>query len=145
MSKALPRWALVLLVTSGLAMPAVAQDTAATSGLRRCDGLVIHAIEVDAKRPPFEGHSALWRRAAHAVGLHHTTTDTAVVRRFLTLRTGGRCTNFRLRESERLLRAQPFLANATVRAVADGLGGVIVQVETVDEIPVIGSVSISGT
>jgi hypothetical protein len=146
MSKALLRWALVLLVSSsGLAMPAAAQDTTATSGLRRCDGLVIHAIEVDAQRPPFEGHSAQWRRAARAIGLHHITTDTVVVRRFLTLRAGGRCSNFRLRESERLLRAQPFLANASVRAVADSLGGVTVQVQTVDEIPVIGSVSISGT
>jgi hypothetical protein len=81
---------------------------------------------------------------ARTLGLHHTTTDTAVVRRFLALKAGGPCSQFRLRESERLLRAQPFLASATVRAVSDDSGGARVEVETVDEIPAIGGASFSG-
>ena len=131
----------LLLISSGVA----AQDTSRARGVPACEGRVIRAIEVNAKRPPFEGQSAHWRKLARAMGLHHATTDSSVVRRFLTLRVGGRCTAFRLRESERLLRAQPYLADATVRAVADDSGGVIVEAETVDEIPVIGSISFSGT
>ncbi len=92
---------------------------------------------MSALRPPFKGEAAYWRRAARSIGLHHTTTDTAVVRRFLALETGGLCTDFRMRESARLLREQPFLADATVRAVPDDNGGVRIEVETVDEIPAI--------
>ena len=107
----------------------------------RCDGSIVHEIRVSALRPPFTGHAQYWRRLARAFGLHHTTTDTAVVRRFLAVDTGHVCTDFRLRESARLLREQPFLADARVRSAADDAGGVRVDVETVDEIPAIGSVS----
>jgi len=106
-------------------------------GRASCDGKIVHEIRVSALRPPFKGEAAYWRRAARSIGLHHTTTDTAVVRRFLALETGGLCTDFRMRESARLLREQPFLADATVRAVPDDNGGVRIEVETVDEIPAI--------
>jgi hypothetical protein len=49
-----------------------------------------------------------------------------------------------MRESARLLREQPFLADARVHSVTDDSGRVIVEVETVDEIPALASVSISG-
>src|SRR5207249_1145494 len=87
-----------------------------TRGGGSCDGRVVHEIRVSALRPTFKGEAAYWRRAARSIGLHHTTTDSAVVRRFLALETGGLCTDFRMRESARLLREQPFLANATVRS-----------------------------
>jgi hypothetical protein len=108
----------------------------------RCDGRVIHEIRVSALRPPFKGEAAYWRRVARSIGLHHATTDTAVVRRFLALETGGICTDFRLRESARLLREEPFLADARIRSVPDDSGGVRVEVETIDEIPALASVSI---
>ena len=79
----------------------------------------------------------VWRRIARSLGLHHSTTRQAVIRRFVTLEVGEPCTQFRLAETERLLRAQPFLASAHVRTVADAAGGLRVEVETVDEVPVV--------
>ena len=47
-------------------------------------------------------------------------------------------------ESQRILRLQPFLAEATVRAVPDSSGGVRIEVETLDEIPTIFSMRFRG-
>lgn len=110
-----------------------------------CNGLRVSSIVVNAKRPDFGGRSAYWHTLAHGVGLHHTTTDPAVVEHLLALEVGRPCTDFRLRESERLLRSQPFLADAHVRAIPDDEGGVRIEIETVDEIPVIVGAGISGT
>lgn len=109
-----------------------------------CEGRVINEIRVTAMRPPFTGEAKYWRQIARSIGLHHRTTDTAVVRRFLALETGGRCTDFRMRESARLLREQPFLADARIRGIPDDSGGVRVEVETVDEIPALVSASFNG-
>jgi hypothetical protein len=80
---------------------------------------------------------AVWRKVARALGLHHATTREAVIRRFVTLEVGRPCTDFRMAETERLLRAQPYLASAHVRTVAEPTGGLRVEVETVDEVPAI--------
>src|SRR5213592_112349 len=80
-----------------------------------CEGFVVGRIEVHAERPPFSGLSAKWRGAAHAIGLHHATTRNDVVQAFLALHVGRPCTEFRRAESERVLRAQPFISDATVR------------------------------
>src|SRR5690242_472077 len=129
----------ILLVS---ACGASAQVTSSTS--EQCEGRTITEIRVTAMRPPFTGEAKYWRQIARSLGLHHTTTDTAVVRRFLALETGGRCTDFRLRESARLLREQPFLADARIRGIPDDSGGVRVEVETVDEIPALVSASFNG-
>lgn len=102
------------------------------------------AIEVETRRPRFSGPMALWRRAARSIGLHNTETREVVIRRFLSLEEGRPCTEFRRAESERLLRAQPFLATASVRAVDDGAGGVRVLVETVDEVPALVAARYNG-
>lgn len=101
----------------------------------RCDGLVVSEVEVNPQRPAFRGNLARWRRVARAIGLHHTTTRPAIVRRFVTLGPDGACSEFRRAESERILRAQPYLSSARVRTVDDGAGGARVEVETVDEAP----------
>jgi len=67
-----------------------------------------------------------------------------VVRRFLLLEVGGLCSAVRVAESQRILRLQPFIAEATVRAVPDSLGGVRIEVETLDEIPTIFSMRFLG-
>lgn len=122
----------------------VASAQASPRANEQCEGRVINEIRVTAMRPPFTGEAKYWRRIARSLGLHHRTTDTAVVRRFLALETGGRCTDFRMRESARLLREQPFLADARIRGVPDDSGGVRVEVETVDEIPALVSASFNG-
>ena len=73
----------------------------------------------------------------------HVTTKAAVIRRFLALQVGDRCTELRRTESERILRAQPFLADATVLAFPDGGGGVILGITTVDEVSLIIGVGVT--
>lgn len=126
------------------ARASVAHGQQKPRGAARCDGRVIHEIRVSALRPPFSGEAAYWRRVARSIGLHHVTTDTAVVRRFLALQVGGTCSEFRIRESTRLLREQPFLADARISSVPDDSGGVQIDVETTDEIPAVASASVSG-
>lgn len=67
----------------------------------------------------------------------HATTRESVVRRFLLLNPGDACDELRRSESERILRAQPFLVDARVRAYDDGRGGVRLEVETRDEFSII--------
>src|ERR1051326_8431892 len=121
------------------AAPALVYAQTTPSSSSHCNGQRISDIHVSTLRPPFTGEAAYWRRVAHSLGLHHTTTDTVVVRRFLALQKGGVCTDFRMRESARLLREEPFIANARVWAVPADSGRVRIEVETVDEIPVVAS------
>ncbi len=108
-----------------------------------CDGLPVQAVVVETNRPEFRGMLAWWRKFARAAGLHHETTSPALVRRYVSLVPGRPCTEFRRRESERILRAQPFLADATVRTSRVG-DSVRVNVTTVDEVPVLGGTRLRG-
>ena len=105
--------------------------------LATCEGMLVSQIDIQPGRPSFSGQASRWRNVARAVGLHHATTRDGVIDAFLALHVGDPCTEIRRAESERLLRAQPFLADATVRTLPDGAGGVIVEVRTIDEIPVL--------
>lgn len=127
---------LLIGATAGLAgVSSAGAQSAAPSP--PCDGLRVTRIDIQPGRPAFSGQATRWRNAARAVGLHHVTTRVGVVDAFLALDVGETCTEVRRAESERVLRAQPFLADATVRTVPDGAGGVVVVVRTVDEIPVL--------
>ena len=70
------------------------------------------------------------------------TTEPRLIENLLLLRRGERCTPLLRSETERLLRAQPYLADATVTAYADG-EDVRVEVVTIDEPSVIGSIGVS--
>ncbi len=59
------------------------------------------------------------------------------------LRKGEPCSGLLRRETERLLRAQPFLADASLTIYSDGPAAVRVEVVTIDEPSVIGSVGVS--
>jgi hypothetical protein len=110
-----------------------------------CEGQPIREIEV-ITRPPYEELSdRFWNAPLKLLNSMHVTTRPSVVRRFLLLREGEICTERRRSESERLLRFQPFIARASVRAFDSGDGGIILRVETTDELtPVIdGGVSSS--
>ncbi|MFL5618073.1 MAG: hypothetical protein ACJ79A_06745 [Gemmatimonadaceae bacterium] len=129
---------LAVLFLCAPAARGTAQDSSATSSPAfSCDGRIVSRIEITPGRPPFKGTAARWRKIARAMGLHHTTTQPHVIRSFLALAVGRPCTEFRRAESERVLRAQPFLADARVRVVPGSGGGVAALVETTDEIPVI--------
>src|SRR6185312_10952327 len=110
----------------------------------RCDGARIVAIAIAPGRPPFSGAAHRWQAVARAIGLHHATTDPDVLRAFLQLRIGGLCTQERLSESERVLRGLPFIADAHVEAERLPGNQVRIQVQTVDEVPVLAAGSIRG-
>jgi hypothetical protein len=63
----------------------------------------------------------------------HETTQPSVVERFLLFRAGDRCEELRRAESERILRAQPFIADADVFIVTNDDGTVDAEVRTIDE------------
>jgi hypothetical protein len=108
-----------------------------------CEGLIVDSIEVTTNRPEFKGPAAWWRRLARSVGLHHTTTSEGLVRRFVSLHRGRRCTEFRRTESERILRAQPFLSEATVTTRQRG-DSLHVDVATVDEVALVAGARLQG-
>jgi hypothetical protein len=84
--------------------------------------------------------------AAAFVRAVHTTTHADLIRRFLLLRVGDRCDELRRAESERILRTQPFIAEASVRVLADSAGGVALEVRTSDEIAlVLGAAAHAGS
>ena len=109
-----------------------------------CKGERVTRIDIDAN-PPFRiSGNTIWKRAARFASKQHMTTRDAVIRRYLALRLGDACTEIRRAESERILRAQPFIADAAVVAYSDGAGGVVLNVTTVDEVSLIVGLGLNG-
>lgn len=108
-----------------------------------CDGKRVDGIDVEAVAPTIAGLARVpvLNRAARAI---HVTTRDEVIRNFLLLRVGDQCTNLRRDESERILRAQSFLADASVTTVPSADGGVILRVRTVDEVSIVLGGAING-
>jgi hypothetical protein len=109
-----------------------------------CKGERVTRIDIDPS-PPFRitGNN-IWQRVGRFAAKQHMTTRQAVIRRYLALQLGDRCTEVRRNESERILRAQPFIADASVLAYPDGNGGVTLSVSTVDEVSLIIGAGIGG-
>ncbi|HEX5436996.1 MAG TPA: BamA/TamA family outer membrane protein [Gemmatimonadaceae bacterium] len=120
--------------TAGVRDTTALRDT--TSDLAACTGQVVSAIVVDPEPPGMLGDDAPWWRRAVVNGvLQHVTTKDGVIRDLLRLKVGEPCTELERSESERILRAQPFIATASVRALPESGGRVTILVRTVDEIP----------
>lgn len=117
---------------------------AAVEPMASCEGMTVSEISIDPRDPSFFSMPRRLRPFVRAVGLHHTTTRPHVIRGFVLLEVGEPCTERRRSETERILRMQPFLAGATVRALPDALGGVRIEVETVDEIPTVFGIRFHG-
>jgi hypothetical protein len=130
----------VSLAVASVRGTAFAQDSSVVTA---CNGQIVSAIDVTTRDPSFAAMPARLRRVARMVGLQSTTRE-SVVRRFVLVEPGSPCRERERAESERILRLQPFLADATVRPVPDGRGGVRVVVETFDEIPAVLSASLDG-
>jgi len=123
-----------LSLSATVALPAVLPAQSLEGGPVPCKGQRVSRIEVYA-RPPFEVRgSRMQQRLARQLAQVHRTTNTDVIRRFLPLREGDPCTELRRSEGERILRAQPYLADASVLAFPDEEGGVAIAVYTIDEI-----------
>jgi hypothetical protein len=109
-----------------------------TRNITACDGLVISSIAIAPRGPQYPrvpSRAGTW--LIRFLEAPNTTTSARVIDRFLLVEVGQVCTERQRGESERILRLQPFLADATVRAIADGAGGVSIEVETVDELPTV--------
>jgi hypothetical protein len=102
-----------------------------------CDGKKITAIDVEPHPPAMIGRdpSAFRRGVQHFLFQAGTTRERAI-RPFILAHVGQTCEDSRLPELARVVRAQPYIATVTLRAVPDG-DGVRLVFETVDEVPVI--------
>lgn len=111
-----------------------------------CDGLQVTRIDVHTYRP--SSISAADRNdstATERMLLPHTPTQAWVVRAYVLLKVGAPCTEKARLESERMLRAQEFVASARVRALPDGPGLVRITIDIVDEIAWVTGARFSGT
>jgi hypothetical protein len=87
-----------------------------------CAGQPISDIVV-ITQPPFTDRLPTrleWVR--RTVRRTHVNTRDDVVRRFLLMKVGDACNQIRRAESERILRAQPFLVDARIRVYDDEAG-----------------------
>jgi hypothetical protein len=119
-------------------LPLLAAPLGAQHG-GRCNGEIISDVSI-VTRPPTEGLGTRWWEAPlrFATDLH-VTTEPGVIRRFLIVKEGRPCIERERAESARILRAQHFLANASITAIPDTSGTVSLIVETRDELtPVVG-------
>lgn len=128
-------WPLALLSVSGTL---AAQDAPRSTP---CDGHVVSHVEfrrasrtiMDKQRAPG------WARAVLQPLLLGAPTRAEAINPYLQLHDGDKCTERRRAESERLLRALPYIADATVRVFDEADGRVRIEVETIDDIrPIIG-------
>ncbi len=103
----------------------------------RCTGQRISDIVITTEDPFVGDITRRWRWLGRTLQDLHVTTKDDIVRRFLLFGVGDTCMELRRAESERVLRGQPFLADATITTYDDGAGGVWVDVVTTDEISLI--------
>jgi hypothetical protein len=107
-----------------------------------CRGQRIDSIVVDAQAPTVVGLRRIPVVGA-VVRNTHVITRHDVIRGYLLLRVGDQCSELRRAESERILRAQPFLADAAIDVRPNTRGGVILEVQTIDEASIILSGALS--
>ena len=139
-----------MLRHAALALPGACMLLGGTLGaqqpdttLARCDGRRVTGIVLRATPPPIIGDEAPgWSRPILRALLQHRTSRPSAVRPFVVPDEGEACDSFRLAESERLLRAQPYIADADIRVLPGDRDGVRLEVETVDEIPLVLGVSL---
>ena len=112
--------------------------------LAQCNGQRITEITVQTRPPSYGGLFARSPWLGRLASSLHTTTVPRLVESLILLRKGEPCSALLRRETERLLRAQPYLADAALTIYADGPDAVRVEVVTIDEPAVIGSVGVSG-
>jgi hypothetical protein len=99
-----------------------------------CQGRVVTRIDIHPRPPrlviPSSDPRIAW--LVQRINGLHSTTRPFVIRHFLALHVGDICTEERRLESERLIRAQPFIERVRISAMRDGPNGVRLDVATVD-------------
>jgi hypothetical protein len=138
----LPRATLALACVFGAAVTNTLGAQGSPRTQVRCSGQIITDVAIRTHAPDYGGFLLRAPGFERAVDALHTTTAPEVVRNFVLLKKGEPCSPLQRYETERILRAQPFLAQANVTAFADGGDGVRIEVVTVDEPSVIAAVGI---
>ena len=131
-------WALALATFPSAPAAAQGIPSRAPSGRATvaCAGQPIDDIVIYADAPTVSNLARFPRLAAIARATHATTRP-ELIRRFLLLERGDACNELRRAESERILRAQPFIAEAEAFVVANEGGGVDLEVRTSDEAAIV--------
>lgn len=110
-----------------------------------CNGQRVESVVIHSSAPTV----SVLRRVpllADVVRSMHVTTRPDIIRHFLLLGVGMACSEFRRAESERILRAQPFIADASVLAYpADSGSGVEIEVRSIDETSILVGGSMRST
>ena len=101
-----------------------------------CRGQLIGTTVIHSSAPSVANLRRVPAVAAVARAVH-MTTRTELLRRFLLIDRGDRCDELRRAESERILRAQPFIADADVYVVSNEDGTVDLEVHTIDETTIV--------
>lgn len=117
------------VAASLLALPAAAQEAACPAGTI-AEIFIDNGSVFDAGSPDLDSRFAWAYRTANKL---HVRTRRSVIRRELLFREGECYAAERLEDSERVLRALPFIADADVFAVAQPDGSQHVVVETRDD------------
>ncbi len=101
-----------------------------------CEGRVIGDVVVYSEAPTVANlqRVPVVARVARAL---HVTTRASLILRYMLVHRGDVCTEIRRSESERILRAQPFLADASIYALGNDDGGVDLEVRTSDELSLV--------
>ncbi len=137
----------VARATFACALAAVAAKSAFAQGARAapaCAGQVISAIAIRPLPPLEEAARDWWETPVRALNSLHAVTQPAVVRALLLLKVGDPCDEFLRAESERVLRAQPFIARAHIAVHPESGGSVALVVTTQDEFTFILAARFSG-
>jgi Omp85 superfamily domain len=139
---ALPGSSTVIIALAIGGSPLFAQDTTAVANPvlgPRCNGEIISMVIVTRQEPVMVERSAGWARPFLRFALAGAPTRVSAVAPFLLVKQGEACTETLLTESERVLRAQPYLADARAVVTPDANGTVSVSFSTVDDIrPIVG-------
>ncbi len=101
-----------------------------------CMGQRIDDIVVYSEAPSVAGLQRVPVLARLARRMHETTRP-QLIRRFMLLDEGQPCVELRRAESERILRAQPFIAEAEILVIPNDHGGVDLEVRTSDEVSIV--------
>jgi len=131
--------ALALVTVPAASLTAQGREAPESPSGRRivpCVGQLIEQIVIYAEAPSV----AALRRVpivAKIAQTTHVTTQPDVIDRFLLFRPGERCSELRRAESERILRAQPFISDADVFMVANENGTVDAEIRTSDEASIV--------
>jgi hypothetical protein len=135
------RYAVSCIALAVVAGSSAAQDTTAAPKpaapppvAPRCNGETISQVTVTRGEPVMVERSVGWLRPFLRVALAGAPTRESAVVPFLLVEQGDRCEEIKLAESERVLRAQPYLADAKAVVTPDTAGTVRVDFSTTDDI-----------